>query len=164
MNILFTCAGRRTYLLKYFRENMQPEDRIIATDMQMSAPALQVADAKYQVPAVYADDYIDITLKICKEENVDAVISLNDLELPILADNRHLFEAIGVTVLVSSSRVVELTFDKYKSCQWLNSVGLKTPRTYLKLDDVRIAVDKKELCFPLFLKPRWGSTRKIGRK
>ena len=91
MNILFTCAGRRTYLLKYFRENMQPEDRIIATDMQMSAPALQVADAKYQVPAVYADDYIDITLKICKEENVDAVISLNDLELPILADNRHLY-------------------------------------------------------------------------
>ena len=23
MNILFTCAGRRTYLLKYFKENMQ---------------------------------------------------------------------------------------------------------------------------------------------
>ena len=22
MNILFTCAGRRTYLLKYFRENL----------------------------------------------------------------------------------------------------------------------------------------------
>lgn len=157
MNILFTCAGRRTYLLNYFRENMQPEDRIVATDMQLSAPALQVADAKYQVPAVYADDYIDITLKICKEERIDAVLSLNDLELPILADNRHHFEAIGVTVLVSSSRVVELTFDKYKSAQWLHSVGLKTPKTYLKLDDVRIAVDKKELCFPLFLKPRWGS-------
>ena len=55
MNILFTCAGRRTYLLKYFKENMGPEDKILATDMQLSAPALQAADIKIQVPAVYSE-------------------------------------------------------------------------------------------------------------
>ena len=53
MNILFTCAGRRTYLLKYFKENMLSVDKIIATDMQLTAPALQVADVKLQVPALY---------------------------------------------------------------------------------------------------------------
>ena len=47
MNILFTCAGRRTYLLKYFRENLSEGDKIIATDMQLSAPALQAADSRY---------------------------------------------------------------------------------------------------------------------
>ena len=46
MNILFTCAGRRTYLLKYFKENLEPGDQILATDMQLSAPALQAADIK----------------------------------------------------------------------------------------------------------------------
>ena len=44
MNILFTCAGRRTYLLKYFKENMSEGDKIVATDMQLSAPALEAAD------------------------------------------------------------------------------------------------------------------------
>ena len=32
MNILFTCAGRRTYLLKYFKENMAEGDKVVATN------------------------------------------------------------------------------------------------------------------------------------
>ena len=102
MNILFTCAGRRTYLLNYFRENLNEGDTIIATDMQLSAPALQAADVKIQVPAVYAKDYIDITLDICRKHHVDALISLNDLELPILAENKAKFEAEGVRVIHNS--------------------------------------------------------------
>ncbi|MGM9869601.1 MAG: hypothetical protein ACI30R_08265 [Sodaliphilus sp.] len=98
MNILFTCAGRRTYLLKYFKENLSEGDKIVATDMQLSAPALQVADVKLQVPAVYDPHYVDITLQICKEHSIDALFSLNDLELPILANNKALFEAEGVKV------------------------------------------------------------------
>jgi len=101
MNILFTCAGRRTYLLKYFKENMFAEDKVVATDMQLSAPALQAADIKIQVPAVYDPQYVDITLGICKAHKIDALISLNDLELPILAENKAKFEALGVTVIVS---------------------------------------------------------------
>ena len=33
MNILFSCAGRRRYLLKYFKEDLSQGDKIIATDM-----------------------------------------------------------------------------------------------------------------------------------
>ena len=73
MNILFTCVGRRTYLLKYFKENLDSGDKIIAADMQLSAPALQAADVRIQVPEVYAKDYIDITLDICKQYDVDAL-------------------------------------------------------------------------------------------
>ena len=87
MNILFTCAGRRTYLLKYFKENMAEGDKVVATDMQLSAPALQAADVKLQVPAVYDPEYVKITLRICEEQKIHALISLNDLELPILAEN-----------------------------------------------------------------------------
>ena len=105
MNILFTCAGRRTYLLKYFKENLSEDDNIIATDMQLSAPALQAADIKLQVPAVYDPKYVDITLKICDEYKVDALISLNDLELPILSENKARFEKLGVKVIVSNQQV-----------------------------------------------------------
>lgn len=157
MNILFTCAGRRTYLLKYFKENMSEGDMIIATDMQLSAPALQVADIKLQVPAVYSPDYIDITLDICKNYKVDALLSLNDLELPILANNKHLFEELGVKVIVSSPEVIDICFDKYETAKWVESIGLKSPRTYIRLDDVKKALKTGEISFPLFMKPRWGS-------
>ena len=157
MNILFTCAGRRTYLLKYFKENMLPGDKVVATDMQLSAPALQVADVKLQVPAVYAKDYIDRTLAICEEQHIDALISLNDLELPILAEEKKRFENIGVKVIVSDPQVIDICFDKYKTAQWVEALGLNVPKTYVSLAETKAALEAGEICFPLFLKPRWGS-------
>ena len=157
MNILFTCAGRRSYLLKYFKENMVASDKIIATDMQLTAPALQVADVKIQVPAVYDHKYIDITLDICKEYKIDALISLNDLELPILAKNKARFEELGVKVIVSDPNVIDIAFDKYKTALWVKSIGLNAPRTYVTLASVKEALIKGEISFPLFMKPRWGS-------
>ena len=157
MNILFTCAGRRTYLLKYFKENLSENDSIVATDMQLSAPALQVADVKLQVPAVYDSEYIDITLRICKEQNIDALFSLNDLELPILAENKAKFEAMGVKAVVSAPRVIDIAFDKYKTAQWVESLGLVAPKTFVRLEDVKRALASGEISFPLFMKPRWGS-------
>ena len=157
MNILFTCAGRRTYLLKYFKENMAPGDKVVATDMQLSAPALQAADVKLQVPAVYDPKYIDITLNICKEQNIDALISLNDLELPILSENKARFEALGVKVIVSDPEVIDIAFDKYKTAQWVESIDLNAPKTYVTLASAKEALAKGEIAFPLFMKPRWGS-------
>ena len=124
MNILFTCAGRRTYLLKYFRENLSKGDKIIATDMQLSAPALQVADVRIQVPSVYASNYVDVTLDICEKYEISILISLNDLELPILAENKARFEKLGVHVIVSDPEVIAICFDKYKTAQWVESIGL----------------------------------------
>lgn len=157
MNILFTCAGRRTYLLKYFRENMTVADRIFATDMQLTAPALQVADFKIQVPAVYDPEYINITLDICIKNKIDALISLNDLELPVLSNNKARFAQAGTRVIVSDPNVIDIAFDKFKTAQWIESIGLNSPKTYLGLDSAKKALAEGEIAFPLFLKPRWGS-------
>lgn len=157
MNILFTCAGRRTYLLKYFKENLSEVDKVVATDMQLSAPALQVADVKIQVPAVYDSNYIKIMLEICKVQKIDALLSLNDLELPILAVNKSRFEALGVNVIVSSPEVIDLCFDKYKTAKWVESIGLKAPKSYVRLEDTKKALANGNIHFPLIIKPRWGS-------
>lgn len=157
MNILFTCAGRRTYLLKYFKEQLGNNGIIVATDMQLSAPALTAADVKIQVPAVYADDYVERTLDICKQHNIKAIICLNDLELPILAENKHRFEEIGATPIVSSKEVIDICFDKYRTAQYVESIGLKTPKTFVDYKLVVDALKSGELSFPLVLKPRWGS-------
>ena len=157
MNILFTCAGRRTYLLQYFKENMLVGDKVVATDMQLTAPALQVADVRLQVPSVYDPGYVDITLDICKEHKIDALISLNDLELPILAENKSRFEAIGVKVILSDPQVIELCFDKYKTALWVESIGLNAPKTYIRMEDAKKAIKNGDISFPLIIKPRWGS-------
>lgn len=157
MNILFTCAGRRTYLLKYFKDNVDRGDKIIATDMQLSAPALQMADVKLQVPSVYDSKYINILVSICKQYNANALISLNDLELPILSANKALFQEIGVQVIVSSQNVIDICFDKYKTHQYVESLGLKSPITFIDLNEAKSALANNEIHYPLVLKPRWGS-------
>lgn len=157
MNILFTCAGRRTYLLKYFKEQLGDDGLIVATDMQLTAPALTAADVKEQVPAVYAEDYIDCTLDICRRYDIKAVICLNDLELPILAENKHRFEQIGVTPVVSTTEVIDICFDKYRTAKYVESLGLGTPVTFINYDEALHAISEGTLKFPLVLKPRWGS-------
>ena len=157
MNILFTCAGRRTYLLKYFKENMDVNDLIIATDMQKSAPALQMADVKIIVPTVYAPDYIEQVFNICQTYHVNVLISLNDLELPILAGQKKKFERIGTKIIVSDPNVIDIAFDKYKTALWIESIGLIAPKTYINIEDAKKALKNAEIAFPLILKPRWGS-------
>lgn len=157
MNILFTCAGRRTYLLKYFKEQLASEGKIIGADMQMTAPALSVADVKVAVPAVYDEHYVEVLLQICQDHKVDMLISLNDLELPILAENKPSFERIGVNVLVSSPDVIDICFDKKKTSEYVASLGLNTPKTYDNLDSALDALEVGELEFPVVIKPRWGS-------
>lgn len=157
MNILFTCAGRRTYLLKYFKEQLAGNGLIIGADMQLTAPALSAADVRVLVPAVYDDNYVDALLEVCEQHHVDILISLNDLELPILASQKALFEELGVLVLVSSPEVIDICFDKLKTGQYIESLGLKSPKTYINLETALSAIAAGELQFPLVIKPRWGS-------
>lgn len=157
MNILFTCAGRRTYLLKYFKEQLGGNGLIVGGDMQLTAPALSAADIKVQLPAVYADDYISTLLEVCREYKVDLLISIYDLELPILSAHKKCFEDLGVKVVVSSPEVIDICFDKVRTAEFIESLGLKAPRTFVNLDEAISAINEGRLEFPLILKPRWGS-------
>lgn len=157
MNILFTCTGRRKYLLDYFRDNLNPEDIIVATDMQFNAPALTSADIKVKVPAVYDPYYIDITLDICKRHDIKGIIPLNDLELPILTANVDRFLEIGCRPVVSSPEVIDFCFDKLKTAEFIQSIGLRSPKTLVSMEEAVKALNNGELSFPLVLKPRWGS-------
>ena len=159
MNLLFSCAGRRAYLLKYFRAALDEigGGKIFATDMSLSAPALAFADVPLRVPAVYATDYLDVLERICRENEIEALISLNDLELPILSAARERFECAGTRLVVSSPEVIDICFDKLKTARFVESLGLNTPKTFVVLEEALGALERGELAFPLILKPRWGS-------
>ena len=58
---------------------------------------------------------------------------------------------------MSDPNVIDIAFDKYKTAQWVESLGLVAPKTYVRLEDAKKALAAGEIEFPLFMKPRWGS-------
>lgn len=164
MNILFCSAGRRVELLKDFRKSMDEDDRIIAADLSRLAPALYVADAHYLVPRIDAPDYLDTILDICRKENINAVTTLIDPEIELLAKNRARFEEIGVEVLAPYAETAELCFDKFKMYQYLTAHGVPTPDTWGNYASAMAAVENGSLAFPVFVKPRTGSGSVGARK
>jgi carbamoyl-phosphate synthase large subunit len=157
INILLTCAGRRNYLVEYFRQALDGRGRIFASDADGSAPALQEADRAFLVPPVTHPDYFDILLAICRDHRVRLLFSLNDLELPLLARQRDRLLNVGTIPVVSSPAVVDLCFDKWSTFQFLRQIGVPTPQTFVAIEDAREALFRKELAFPLVVKPRWGT-------
>lgn len=155
--ILFTCAGRRNYLINYFKEALNGQGFVIAVDKEFNAPALIDADIAIEVPNIYDDDYISKLKEIVIKYNVTAIISLNDLELPVLAKYRNELESETTKVIVSSEAAISIGFDKWKTYNFLIKIGLNSPKTYIDINDAVTAIEKGELKFPLVLKPRWGS-------
>lgn len=157
MNILFTCAGRRNYLINYCKQALNGQGKVLTTDMSNLAPAMSDADISLIVPSIYRDDYIPTLLNIVKDYHVNAIISLNDLELPILSSHKQEFIDLGAQVIVSDSAVIDICFDKIKTRDFLASLGLNTPLTFTNYKEALQAIKSGQLTFPLVLKPRWGS-------
>lgn len=164
MNILFCSAGRRVELLKDFRKSMDEGDRIIAADLSNLAPALYVADVHYLVPRIDDPSYLDTILDICRKEKINAVTTLIDPEIELLAKNRARFEEIGVEVLAPYTETAELCFDKFKMYQYLTAHGVPTPDTWGNYASAMTAIENGDLTFPVFVKPRTGSGSVGARK
>ncbi len=161
MNVLLTCAGRRNYLVEYFRSALPEKGEVYAADVSADAPALQVADRAFIVPAIGDTSYIDRLIAICQEHQVRLLIPLNDLELLPLARERDRFLEIGTIPVVSSPDVVMASFDKLATVEFLKELRLPFPKTYLSVVEARRALSQGEVAFPLVVKPRWG-TASIG--
>ncbi len=144
-------------MIDYFRAALGNKGIIVAADKSLSAPAMVAADRAHVVPAVYAPNYIESIFDICVAEKIKAVISLNDLELPLLAAAKDRFKKAGIILILSSEKVIDVCFDKWKTYEYAKSHDINTPNTYLSLTAAKAAIHNKDLDFPLVIKPRWGS-------
>lgn len=157
MNILLTCAGRRNYIVEYFQTELRKiGGKVYAANSSPDSTALIVADKGLLVPSLYAPDYIDTLINICEHYEIEAIIPLFDLELPILANAKSRLSDHGIIAIVSSPGVVDICNDKWHTHQFLNEHGIKTPRTFLDLQTAMIALQDGQMSFPLIVKPRWG--------
>jgi carbamoyl-phosphate synthase large subunit len=82
-NVPFTCAGRRSFAIRSFKEALNNCGRVFAFDATPEAPALQVADKGFVAPPADADNYLDVLLTICREQRVRLLILVLEPELPL---------------------------------------------------------------------------------
>jgi len=156
MNILFTSVGRRGYLLEYFREALLGRGEVHAANSSSEAPAFYSADKTVITPLIYSEDYIDFIFDYCLSEDIRAIIPLFDIDIPILAAQNDRFSEAGIKLIVPPLDKAIICNDKLKTTNFLRERGYLTPDTFVSLDSVYEAIDRKEINFPLIIKPRWG--------
>lgn len=154
MNILLTSAGRRSYIVDYFKA-CQGIDKVYACNSSYTI-ACQRADGYFISPLIYDSNYIPALIDFCKANKITALLSLFDIDLLVLAKNKKAFEDKGITLVLAPESFIEICNDKWKTFMFIQSLGLKTPKTFLKKCNVVTAICEGEIKYPIILKPRWG--------
>lgn len=154
MNILLTSAGRRAYIVDYFKL-CNGIDKVYASNSEFSI-ALKRADGYFISPLIYDGMYIPSLISFCLAQNIKAVLSLFDIDLLVLAKNRDKFEAAGIHLVLAPVNFVEICNDKWQTYNFLLQNNIKTPKTFLSKELVKEAIRNKELSYPIIMKPRWG--------
>lgn len=156
LNILLTSAGRRSYLVRFFRHALRGAGQVHVANSSPFSAALHEADMHVITPLIYDEGYIDFLLDYCREHDIGALVPLFDVDLPVIAANRERFLEIGCTPVVSSYETTQICNDKWHTYQFLREHGIDTPRTFLLEHEALEAIEAGELSYPLVIKPRWG--------
>lgn len=157
INVLLTSVGRRTYLVNYFKEELkQRGGKLFASNSSMLAPALYEADEHIVSPLIYDEKYESFLMEFSKKNKINLIISLFDIELPKLSMLKEKFKEEGIEIIVGEPWLTVMTNDKWKTYTFLKENGFNAVEAFNNLSHTLEALDKNEVEFPLFVKPRWG--------
>lgn len=158
MNILVTSVGRRVEIIKYFKKALNTVGGlVITTDCDKNAPALYVADDRVITPRIDDSTYIVKLLDICKVYNITAIVSLIDPELEILSLNKEKFANQGIQLILSPTEMIQYSFDKQETYNYLSNLDLPCVPTYSDGYKVQRLIESNELSLPIIAKPKKGS-------
>lgn len=154
MNVLLTSAGRRVSLAKAFKEAFARigGGKLLAADSSELASALYVCDEHILVPLCTSDTYIPALLGICERNHIDLIVPLIDTELSVQSAHRKDFLEVGAFPIVSDPTVIKICQDKINTHNFFERNSIPTVDFYEPDEDL------SSLPFPLFIKPRSGSS------
>jgi carbamoyl-phosphate synthase large subunit len=155
MNILLTSVGRRTYMIQYFKEALHGRGLVYASN-SIDTYSLHCADKYVLTPQIYDDNYVDFLIEYCLNNSIKAIISLFDIDLPILSKNSDRFHSNGIKLIISDYQVTSICNDKWATYNFLVRIGLRQPATFVSLLEAKDCLKNQVVHYPLFLKPRWG--------
>lgn len=156
MNVLLTSVGRRAYMVKFFKDALGQTGQVHVCNSDDLTVAFHYADHAVISPLIYDEGYIPFLLNYCRDNRIDILLSLFDIDLPVLARHRQEFAEIGTRIIVSDASFVDICNDKWKTHLFLKENGFAVPKTYLSLEKVLLALDSGEIQYPVVIKPRFG--------
>lgn len=158
MNILLTSAGRRSYLVRYFKEALIKAgcNGLVHAANSQPCPAFSQADRTVITPLIYDREYIPFLLEYCKNNGITLLLPLFDVDIPVLAANRERFHSLGTRVVTGDPEGVAICNDKWKTHRFLAEAGVRVPYTWLDDKLALEAVKAGRAAWPLMVKPRWG--------
>lgn len=160
INIVIGSAGRRLYLLRWFREAIDMlgiDGQVIVTESDISSAAFTAGDRGVLMPRYSDPDYEESMLKMIDQLRPAMFVSVNDWELSMLGNGLgDKLRAMGVVVPgIADSEVASVT-DKFYLEKLLRMGGISTPRTVLASD--REGREELQEAYPrLVVKDRNGS-------
>lgn len=157
VNILILSVGTRNKIVQYFKNEINGQGKVFATDCSLLAPALYEADEYFIVPRITEPGYIDEILNICKENSITGVLSLIDPELSLLSENYVKFKEVGTIPIISECDLVSLSFDKFEFSKFVTELGFKSVKSYKELESFNADYELGTIDFPVFVKPITGS-------
>lgn len=157
LNILILNAGTRNKIVEYFKREFMGFGKIFVADNYELAPTMYVADGSFLIPKVTNKDYINVILNICIENDIKAIFSLIDTELELLSKNKRLFLDNNILPIVSNYEMTSLSFDKFRFYKFLKKHNFSIIKTYNCLESFYQDEERRNISFPVFVKPRKGS-------
>jgi len=161
MNILLTFAANKTDIIKYFKNAIGNTGKVFAGDCTFNY-SLTKADGYLITPEASDDSYISVLTDYCKENNISAIIPFSDMDLLVLSKNKNKLQNTGISVVISNESLIEICVDRWKTHLFLESKGLKHPKTHIDLDEVKRELGIGTLSFPLYLIPRFKTEIMVG--
>ncbi len=168
MNLMVLSPGRKVQLIKKLKTALNQQGRkLLALDMSSYAPALYFADQYFVIEKDFHNlvAYINKVIEICVQAKVSHVMTFIDPELSLLAQYRQQFAQHNITLIISANKEIAATLDKNL---FYSTYGqdLNLIKTYQDYAAVQAGLNKKEIEFPLIVKPQNGSAseglHKIG--
>ena len=151
MKLLFTNAGRRTYMVEFAKKIIK--SKVLVSDVQSIVPSFYLDGInKYLIPKIKKNKkkYIKKLLSLVKKLNIKKIIPLSDHDLVVLAENKLKFKRLGCDVIISNPSFVKMCMNKKKMYFFCKKNKINTPDSFF-------SKRKKIFNFPLLKKKIVGS-------
>lgn len=135
---------------KCLKNNGERKIRIVGIDMSDDSVAMELlVDKYYQVPPYTANNYIDVVLEICRNENVDIFFPHISMELPFIAARIDDFNKLGVKVSMPDLDALKIANSKLQLYNFMKEKGLKVPGYFLVDSSETLRKRISELGYPV---------------
>ncbi len=143
-------------------QNFRPEYEIYTADPSPYSTGHWLGDKPFVLPIIGDTNYKSALEEIIQKTQLDVIFVGTDVELPFFAANqKYLEEKYHLKVIVSSSEVIEIANDKYKTANFLKENNFFYPDSVMAYDKKSVEVFQERNEFPYFAKPADGA-RSMG--